>query len=88
MPRTWRPEVAGSYRCSSLGIALRPEGIILRVLDKDGRPVPTREERLAQLSDQARQLAMQAGQLTAQADDIADLRAEIACLRSGRHDRA
>jgi Uma2 family endonuclease len=69
-PRTWRQETDGSYRCASLGIALRPEGIILRVLDQDGQPVPTREERLEQLA--------------AQADEIADLRAEIARLRSER----
>jgi Uma2 family endonuclease len=82
--RTWRPEVDGSYRCASLGIALRPEGIILRVLDQEGQPVPTREERLEQLAGQARQLTAQAGQITAQTDEISALRAEIARLRSER----
>ena len=76
-PRTWRPEVDGSYRCASLDIALRPEGIILRILDQDGQPVPTREERLEQLADQSRLLI-------AQTDEIAALRAEIARLRADR----
>jgi hypothetical protein len=82
--RIWRPEADGSYRCASLGIALRPEGIILRVLDQDGQPVPTREERLEQLAYQARQLSTQAGQITAQADEISALRVEIARLRAER----
>jgi len=79
--RDWRPEAAGSYRCASLGISLRPEGIILRVLDRDGRPVPTREERLEQLAEQARQLV-------GQADEIAALREEIARLRARPQDPA
>jgi hypothetical protein len=89
--REWRPEADGSYRCASLGIALRPEGIILRVLDREGHPVPTREERLEQLADQAARLVAQekanAAQVktnAAQADEIATLRAEIARLRAER----
>lgn len=75
--RTWRQEADGSYHCAPLGIALRPDGIILRVLDQDGQPVPTREERLEQLADQARQL-------TARTEEIAALRAEVTRLRSER----
>jgi len=89
--RDWRPEADGSYRCASLGIALRPEGIILRVIDRAGRPVPTREERLEQLAAQASRLAAQekvnAAQEkanAAQADEIAALREEIARLRAQR----
>ncbi len=93
VPREWRAEADGSYRCPSLDIALRPDGIILRVLDPDGYSVPTREERLRQLADQASRLVAQkkinAAQVkanVAQADEIAALHAEIARLRAERLD--
>jgi Uma2 family endonuclease len=93
--RDWRPEADGSYRCASLGIALRPEGIILRVLDRAGRSIPTREERLAQLTAQAARLTAQAARLAAQekanaaqVDEISALREEIARLRAERQDPA
>jgi len=82
--RDWRPEADGSYRCASLGISLRPEGIILRVIDRAGRPIPTREERLEQLAEQARQLAGREEINAAQANEITALREEIARLRANR----
>jgi Uma2 family endonuclease len=82
MTRDWRPDADGSYRRASLGISLRPEGIILRVIDRAGRPVPTREERLEQLADHARQLAAQEAVNVAQANEILALREEIARLRA------
>jgi Uma2 family endonuclease len=86
--REWRPEADGTYQCASLGIGLRPEGIILRVLDRAGRPVPTREERLEQLADQASRLTAQERTNAAQAEEIEALRAEIARLRAERQDPA
>lgn len=57
VPREWQPAPDGSYRCRSLAIALRPEGVFLRVCDPSGRPIASREERLQEIATLRAELA-------------------------------
>ena len=85
----WLPESDGTYCCDTLGIGLRPEGSMLRVIDAAGEPVPTRAERLYALAEQSDLLRAQAAELeagqqayAAQAEMIAALHRENATLRA------
>ncbi len=53
----WDPTGSGYYESHSLGIALRPEGTLLRVFDHAGLPVPFEFEKTRLLADQAIELA-------------------------------
>ena len=66
----WLPDADGTYRCDTLGIGLRPEGSMLRVIDAAGEPVPTRAERLYALAEQSERLDAQAAELEAQAAEL------------------
>jgi len=79
---TWSPDADGRYASRALGIALRPEGALLRVFDHAGLPVPFEFEKTRLLADQIDQLAAQADQLDAQATQIADQEAELARFRA------
>jgi Uma2 family endonuclease len=61
------PDADGSYHSQSLGITLRPDGILLRVFDPEGNPVPYWFEA--------------ARTARAQAQEIAELRAALELLR-------
>ena len=85
----WLPEADGTFTCDVLGIGLRPDGQLLRVIDAAGKPVPTRAERLYALAEQSERLEVQAAELeagrqanAAQAEAIAVLRRENATLRA------
>lgn len=56
----WEPGADGRWASAALGIALRPQGLLLRVYDQEGRLVPTTDE-----------LAVQRDELTAQRDELA-----------------
>ncbi len=86
---TWDPAPDGRYVSRALGIALRPEGALLRVFDHASLPVPFEFEKTRLLADQIDQLAAQAdqmdaqaAQLDAQATQIADQEAELSRLRA------
>ncbi len=79
---TWDPAPDGRYESRALGIALRPEGTLLRVLDHAGLPVPFEFEKTRLLADQIDQLAAQVEQMDAQAARIANQEAELANLRA------
>jgi len=66
----WLPEADGTYRCDTLGISLRPEGSMLRVIDAAGKSVPTRAERLYALAEHSERLEAQAAELEVQAADL------------------
>jgi len=70
----WLPEPDGRYQSRMLGISLRPDGPLPRVLDPDGRPVPywfeATRENVALRQENA-----------AQAQRIAALEAEVDRLR-------
>lgn len=92
----WLLDADGAYRCDALGIGLRPEGPVLRVIDAAGQPVPTRARRLYALAEQSERLEAQAAELdagqqanaaqaeaiAAQAEAIAVLHRENATLRA------
>lgn len=71
--RAWEPDPNGRYVSGPLGIALRPEGELLRVYDGQGRPMPYDFEKTRELLTQARQLE-------ARVREIEQLRAELAHL--------
>ena len=79
---TWDPASDGRYESHTLGIALRPEGALLRVFDHASLPVPFEFEKTRLLMDQIDQLAAQVEQLDAQAVRIAEQEAELAHLRA------
>lgn len=41
---TWTPDQEGRYHSTELGIAFVPEGLFLRVIDREGQPVPFNDE--------------------------------------------
>lgn len=86
--RSWEPEADGSYWSRALSIGLRPEGAFLRVIDGQGRAVPTYEEQrrhsdtLARDNDALmREVAAREQELAARDQEIAALRAAFAQLR-------
>ena len=78
---TWSPDADGRYASRTLGIALRPEGALLRVFDHAGLPVPFEFEKTRLLADQIDQLAAQATLIADQEAELARLRAELARRR-------
>lgn len=81
--RAWEPEADGSYRSRTLGIGLRPESDFLRVLDEQGRPIATREERLWENDALARAKDALARELAARDQEIAKLRAAVRSREQG-----
>ncbi len=73
--RAWHPEADERYVSHALGIALSPDGDVLRVYDSQNRPIPYDYEK-------AQILATQAQELDARAREIEGLRAELAHLRT------
>ncbi len=71
--REWRPEADGRYHTSTLGIALQPQGPLLRVFDPQERPVPFYFENTQRLRTQVRRI-----QTLEQR--VAELEAELARL--------
>ena len=60
----WEPDAAGRWASAALGIAFRPQGLLLRIYDQDGRLVPTIDEqdaRIAALEEELRRLRGGAG---------------------------
>jgi Uma2 family endonuclease len=53
----WEPDATGRWHSAALGIALAPEGILLRVYDQDGLPVPLADELANRVEEQAQRLA-------------------------------
>ncbi len=72
----WTPSADGRYESRALGIALRPEGALLRVFDHAGLPVPFEFEK-------TRLLDAQAARIVDQEATIARLRAELDRRRDG-----
>lgn len=72
--REWRPDADGRYQTQTLGIALRPENDLLRVLNPQGEPVPFAYEN----AHAARRLRQETEQ---QARELAELHAELERLR-------
>ncbi|MGH2410568.1 MAG: Uma2 family endonuclease [Chloroflexota bacterium] len=55
----WRPEANGRWNSGVLDLSFRPEGMLLRVFDRDGSLVPTfdeQERRIAELEARLRSL--------------------------------
>lgn len=55
----WEPEANGRWMSQALGIAFEPQGMLLRVYDQDGRPVPSTDEladRVEELEAELRRL--------------------------------
>jgi Uma2 family endonuclease len=84
----WRAGPDGRWHSSVLGVSFMPEGLLLRVYDRDGALVPTFDEQewLAaeqtwRLAEQERRIAEQARQSAEQARRIAELEATIRALR-------
>jgi len=73
--RAWQPEPDGRYVSHALGIALSPDGDVLRVYDSQSRPIPYDYEK-------AQILATQAQELDARARELEGLRAELVRLRA------
>lgn len=70
----WESADDGRWESATLGIAFQPQGILLRVYDQDGKPVPITDE-LADLADaQARQLAESERRLAALEAELRRLR--------------
>ena len=67
----WLPEADGTYICDVLGIGLRPDGQLLRVIDATGQPVPSWRERLRGLAERSERLEAQAAELAAQVAELA-----------------
>jgi hypothetical protein len=60
------PAADGSLLSRELGLRLRPEGPMLRLLDaKTGEPIPTREERAAALAEENERLRAELARLQA-----------------------
>jgi len=72
--QAWEPEADGRFHSPILGVSFAPEGILLRVYDRAGRPIPFRSERARTLADQRRQLVERDA-------EIARLRAELSGRR-------
>jgi len=53
----WKPAPDGRYHSRSLGVSFRAEGVFLRVYDRDGRPIASREERLQEIATLRAELA-------------------------------
>jgi len=57
-PRPWLPDAEGRFH-SALGVAFQAEGMRLRVLDRQMRPIPFRNERAAAMANHQRELERQ-----------------------------
>lgn len=53
----WEPDDDGRWRSAALGIALAPQGVLLRVYDQNGVLVPITDELADRVEEQARRLA-------------------------------
>jgi len=77
MVEEWLPEPDGRYQSRALGISLRPDGPLLRVLDPDGRPVPYWFEATRENAALRQENAARRRENAAQAQRIAALEAEV-----------
>ncbi|HVA92687.1 MAG TPA: Uma2 family endonuclease [Chloroflexota bacterium] len=66
-PRAWQPDEQGRFQ-SALGIAFQPEGLRLRVLDAQLRPISFRHEKTSTLAEQRLLIEQQQRLLAAQAE--------------------
>lgn len=84
-PQVWQPDAEGRFR-SALGIAFQAEGMRLRVLDDQLRPIPFRHEKTAVLASQQceleRQRQAQQRELEQQRQIIAEREARIQRLEA------
>jgi len=55
--QTWESDADGRYHSSILGVSFAPEGILLRVYNRSGRPIPFRSERARTLADRDAEIA-------------------------------
>lgn len=70
----WEPGADGRWVSEALGIAFQPQGVLLRVYDQGGRPVPVTEELADLVEARDRQLAEQNRR-------VAEMEAELRKLR-------
>jgi len=75
--QAWEPDTDGRFHSPILGVSFAPEGILLRVYDRSGRPIPFRSERARSLAEQRRQLSHHEQLLAERDAEIARLRAEL-----------
>jgi Uma2 family endonuclease len=71
----WEPDAAGHWASAALGVAFRPQGLLLRVYDQDSRLVPTIDEqdaRIAELEQELRRVRAAAGGASPPGLDDAD----------------
>ncbi|HVC79456.1 MAG TPA: Uma2 family endonuclease [Chloroflexota bacterium] len=96
MPQPWLPDGEGRFH-SALGVAFQAEGMRLRVLDRQLRPIPFRQERTAAMANHQRELEhqrqIQQQELERQRRIIAEreariqrLEAELAALQGNNDD--
>lgn len=62
----WQPTHDGRYESGSLGLSLQPDGLLLRVLDGQGRPIPSGLEKARRIATLEAELAQLRAQMDAQ----------------------
>ncbi|HVA89134.1 MAG TPA: Uma2 family endonuclease, partial [Chloroflexota bacterium] len=84
--QAWRPDAAGRFQSMSLGVAFAAEGILLRVYDTEGQPIPFRGERARMLAEERRGQAEQMRTLAERDAEIVRLRAEVRRLAGNKEE--
>lgn len=79
--RTWGPDSAGRFQSMALGVAFAAEGVLLRVYNAAGQPIPFRGERARALAEERRQLAEKQRQLAQERKRSTEERRQLAAVR-------